>query len=118
MRINATHQELATQPCDDHTDAVSSACLKCLMWAAHGNDLAGEKEVDFSFTEPTTSDLCKFPSDQLLFERIRTGTDDFDQDWLNAMTQEARAVINIINASDINKGKKEFSDILAKPQNC
>ena len=42
-RINATPREFAKHPCDDHIDAVSPACLKCLMWAAHGNDLKGEK---------------------------------------------------------------------------
>ena len=82
------------------------------MWAAHGNDLKGEKEVDFSVTEPTTKDLCSYLSDQLLLERIRKGTDNFDEDWLTAMTQEERVVANITAASHANKNKKDFQTFL------
>ena len=46
-RINAIHQELAKQPCETHTDTVSATCPRCVLCAAHVNDLKGEKDICF-----------------------------------------------------------------------
>ena len=115
-RINATHQELAKQPCETHTETVSSTCPRCVLWAVHGNDLKGEKDIDLSVTEPSNRDLCRFLTDQVTFERIRQGTYNFNTDWLAAMTQEEKVVANLTIVSDINKNQKEFSDVLSKQQ--
>ena len=66
--------------------------------------------------EPTINDPCNFLTDHLLFEKIKRGAEGFSQDWMIAMTQDEKAVTNITTTSDINKGKNDFSDILAKPQ--
>ena len=84
------------------------------MWAAHGGDLKGEKEMCFSATEPDNKDFCKCFTDQASFERIRSGTDNFNTDWLTAMTDEEQAVDNLTITSDINKNQKGFSDVLAR----
>ena len=55
-------------------------------------------------------------TDQITFERIRQGTDNFNSDWLAAMTQEERVVADLTIVSDINKNHTECSDVLSKQQ--
>ena len=83
------------------------------MWAAHGGDLKGEKEMVCSITEPDTNDLCRYFTDQVSFERIRSGTDNFNTDWLAAMTEEEQVVDNLTTTSDIHKKQEGVSDILS-----
>ena len=54
--------------------------------------------------------------DQVSLERIRSGTDHFNTDWLTVMTDEEQAVDNLTATSDIHKNQKELSDVLAKHQ--
>ena len=70
-RINDTYHELIKQACGTHRAAVSPTCPTCILWAAHCNDLKGEKSIDCSVTEPDHKDLCRFLTDQVSFERVR-----------------------------------------------
>ena len=96
-RINATNHELIKQPCGVHTASVSPACPTCILWAAHCNDLKGERSIDLSSTEPDNTDLCRFVTDQVSFERIRQGTDNFNSDCLAVMTQEEQVVDDLMS---------------------
>ena len=53
-------------------------------------------------------------TDQVSFERIRSGTDNFNTDWLTAMTEEEQFADNLIITFDIHKNQKGFSDVLSK----
>ena len=55
--INAIHQGLAKQPCETHTETVSSTCPRCVLWAVHCNDLKGEKDIHLFVTDPSNHDF-------------------------------------------------------------
>ena len=68
----------------------------------------------FSITELDNKDFCKCLTDPVSFARIRSSTENFNTDWLTAMTDEEQAVDNLITTSNMNKNQKGFSDVLAK----
>ena len=68
----------------------------------------------FSITEPDNTDLCKFLSEQVSFGRIRDGTENFNKDWLTAMTVEGQIVDTLTTTSDVNMNQKGCSEIRSK----
>ena len=65
-------------------------------------------------TELDNKDFCQFLTEQVSDTRIRSSTDNFNTDWLTAMTVEEQAVDNLTITSDVNMNQKGLFEVLSK----